>query len=171
MHAVATVPAGHDWLSIVTGIGAIAATAAVVTGAVVAVLYGRKASVSVTASPSVTEWGIVVAARPVVKAAGLFRVKFRATEGVTVRLTEVYVEGGELKQGRSWTADGAFGQQYVDAGEELPTTVVFPPMNPPASVIGWLVYLKIAAPARLAKVRGAWWMDQVFVPRPEEAER
>ncbi len=158
----------HDWLSIVTGVGAIAATAGVVTGAVIALLYGRKASVSVTASPHVTESGIVVAARPIVKAVGLFRVKFRATEGVTVRLTEVYIVDGELKEGRSWTADRAFGQQYVDAGEELPTTVVFQPMNPPRSVIGWNVYLKVAAPTRLARIRGAWWMDQVFIPRPEQ---
>jgi hypothetical protein len=169
MHSVVTATPGHDWLSIVTGLGAIATTAGVVTGAVIAVLYGRKASVSLTAFPHVTERGTVVTARPIVKAVGLFRVKFRPTEGVTVRLTEVYVEGGELREGRSWTADGAFGQQYVDAGEELPTTVVFPPMNPPGSVIGWLVYLKIAAPVRLAKFRGAWWMDQVFVPRPDRA--
>jgi hypothetical protein len=106
-----------------------------------------------------------------VKAVGLFRVKFRASEGVTVRLTEVYVEGGELKEGRFWTAEDAFGQQYVDAGEELPTTVVFPPMNPPGSVIGWLVYLKIAAPARLAKFRGAWWTDQVSSPALIKLER
>jgi hypothetical protein len=139
----------------------------VATGAVLAVLYGRKASVSVTASPHVTPPGVVVAARPIVKAVGIFRVKFHATGGVTVRLTEVYIKDGELKEGRSWTETGAFGQQYVDSGEELPTTVVFPPMNPPGSVIGWLVYLKIAAPTRLAKFRSAWWADQVFVPRPD----
>jgi hypothetical protein len=168
MHPGVTGTAGHDWLAIVTGLGAIATAAGVVTGAVVAVLYGRKASVSVTASPHVTESGIVVTARPIVKAVGLFRLMFHEIEGVTVRLTEVYVEDGELKEGRFWTADGAFGQQYVDAGEELQTTVVFPPMNPPGSVIGWLVYLKIAAPTRLARFRGAWWMDQVFVSRPDQ---
>jgi len=110
------------------------------------------------------------AARPIVKAVGIFRVRFHATDGVKVQLTEVYIDGGELKEGRSWVKTGAFDQQHVDAGEELPTTVVFPPINPPGSVIGWLVYLKIAAPTRLIKFRSAWWMDQVFVPRLNAAE-
>jgi hypothetical protein len=168
-HAVVRGIGDHHWLTIVTGLGAFATAAGVATGAVLAVLYGRRASVSVTASPHVTPSGVVVAARPVVKAVGIFRVKFHATEGALVRLTEVYIEQGELKEGRSWTETGAFDQQYVDAGEELPTTVIFPPISPPGSVIGWLVYLKIAAPTRLAKFRSAWWMDQVFVPRPDAA--
>jgi hypothetical protein len=143
------------------------AVAGVVTGASIALLYGRKASVSITATSHVTEWGVVIAARPIVKAVGLFRVRFHAIEGATVQLTEVYVEDGELKEAQSWTDAGAFGQQYVDAGEELATTVIFPPVNPPGSVIGWNVYLKIAAPTPLARLRGAWWTDQIFVPRPE----
>jgi hypothetical protein len=166
MHAVVRGIADHHWLTIVTGLASLATAAGVVTGAVLAVLYGRKASVSITASPHVTPAGVVVAVRPLVKAVGIFRVKFHASEGAVVRLTEVYTQKGELKEGRSWTLTGAFDQQYVDSGEELPTTVVFPPMNPPASVIGWLVYLKIAAPTRLTKFRSAWWMDQVFVPHP-----
>jgi hypothetical protein len=169
-HAVVRGIGDHHWFAIVTGIGSLAAAAGVATGAVLAILYGRKASVSVTASPHRTPSGVVVAARPIVKAVGIFRVKFHATEGVTVRLTEVYIEEGELKEGRSWTKIGAFDQQYFDAGEELPTTVVFPPIDPPGSVIGWLVYLKIAAPTRLVKFRSAWWMDQVFVPRPDVGE-
>ena len=169
MHAVVRAIADHHWLTIVTGLASLATAAGVATGAVLAVLYGRKASVSVTACPHMTPSGIVIAARPIVKAVGLFRVKFHATKGVTVQLTEVYIEGGELKEGRTWTKTGAFDQQYVDAGEELPTTVVFPPVSPPGSVIGWLVYLKIAAPTRLAKFRSAWWRDQVFVARPDAA--
>jgi hypothetical protein len=166
-HAVAKSIGDHPWLTIVTGLGSLATAAGVITGATLAVLYGRKASVSITASPHATPSGVVVAARPIVKAVGIFRVKFHATEGVIVRLTEVYIEEGELKEGRFWTKTGAFGQQYVDAGEELPTTVVFPPIRPPGSVIGWLVYLKVAAPTRLMRFRSAWWMDQVFVPRPD----
>ena len=169
MHPVVTGAVGHDWLSIVTGIGAIATTAGVATGAVLAALYGRRASVSVTASPHVTPSGIIVTARPVVKAVGLFRVKFHATEGVTVRLAEVYIDNSELKEGQFWSESRAFDQQYVDAGEELPTTVVFPPVNPSPSVIGWMVYLNVAAPTRLAKTRSAYWADQVFVPRPDQA--
>ena len=125
---------------------------------------GKRFHNGLTACDSI---GVVVAARPIVKAVGIFRVKFHATEGVIVRLTEVYIEEGELREGRFWTKTGAFGQQYVDAGEELPTTVVFPPIRPPGSVIGWLVYLKVAAPTRLMRFRSAWWMDQVFVPRPD----
>jgi hypothetical protein len=130
-HAAVRGIGDHHWLTILTGLGSFATAAGVATGAGLAVLYGRKASVSVTASTHVTPSGIVVAARPIVKAVGIFRVKFHATQGVTVRLTEVYIEEGELKEGRSWTKTDAFEQQYVDAGEELPTTVVFPPINPP----------------------------------------
>jgi hypothetical protein len=115
-----------------------------------------------------TPHGVVVTARPCVKAVGLFRVTFHKEKGVTVRLTEVYVENGDLKEGRHWENMGAFGQQYVDAGEELRTTVTFAPMNPPSSVIGWVIYLKVGAPTRLAKFRTAWWADQVFVPRPSD---
>ncbi|MGC9963200.1 MAG: hypothetical protein ABSE47_15020 [Acidimicrobiales bacterium] len=156
----------HHWLTIVTGVGSFATAAGIGTGAVLAVLYGRKASVSISAEAHLTESGVVVSARPMVKAVGIFRVKFHVTEGVSVRLTEVYVENGDLKEGQFWTKGGAFGQQYVDSGEELTTTVVFSPMSPAPSVIGWLVYLKIAAPTRLTKFRTAWWADQAFVPRP-----
>jgi hypothetical protein len=82
-------------------------------------------------------------------------------------LTEVFVgDQGALDEAEFWEYSSAFEQQYVDPGEELTTTVTFSPVNPPVSVIGWLVYLKITAPARLARFRTGWWADQVFVPRP-----
>jgi len=120
----------------------------------------------VDANAYLTPSGVVVTARPCVKAVGFFRVNFHKQDGVLVRLTEVYVTGGELAEGRHWDSNGAFGQQYVDAGEELRTTVTFPPISPTPSIIGWLVYLKVGAPTRLAKFRTGWWADQVFVPRP-----
>lgn len=152
------------------GLGAGATAAAAAIGAVLAVLYGRRGSASVSATVYSTPSGFVVAARPCVKAVGLFRVKFRDGEGVTIGLTELYVENGDLKEGRIWTNHGAFGQQYVDAGEDLLTTVVFPPMQVAPSVIGWQVFLRVAATTRLAKFRTGWWADQVFVARPNGKE-
>ena len=152
--------------AIVTGLGAFATAAGVAAGAVLALLYGRKGSASVSATAYQTTFGVVVAARPCVKAVGLFRVTFKRKEGVTLRLAEVHMAGGELVEGRCWDSSGAFGQQYVDAGEELTTTVVFAPVTPTPSMVGWLVYLNAGAPSRLAKFRTSWWADQVFVPCP-----
>ena len=161
-------PPPDHWLDIVTGIGAILGGSAGAGGAVLAFLFGRRASVSISADVHTTPRGFVVSTRPKVRAVGIFRVGFGDDRGVVVRLTEVGVDpDGDLQEtDNAWEHTGAFGQQYVDPGEELTTTVTFAPMNPEPSVIGWMVYLRISAPTRLARVRTAWWVTQVFVTRP-----
>jgi hypothetical protein len=153
-------------LNIAIGLGAGAGAVGVAAAGLVAVLYGRRASVAVSAEAHQTPKGIVIAARPVVRAVGIVRVKFHESKGMEIRLREVYVQAGELKEGRYWTKCDAFGPQFVEAGEELTTAVVFPPLHPPPSVIGWMVFLNASAPTRLKRIKSGWWSDQVFVPRP-----
>ena len=153
-------------LNILIGLGAGAGALGVAGGAWLALRYGRRASVSVAAvAHSIPGGLVVVSTRPVVKAVGVRRVEFKE-KGVTVRVAEVYVQDGDLHEGRFWVEDGAFAKEYVDAGEELSTTVVFAPTQPPASVIGWTVYLRVAAPVLLPNWRTNSWADQCFVIRP-----
>lgn len=160
-------PPPDTWLNIVTGTGAILGSATVVAGGLLAFLFGRRASVSLSAEVYETPSGFVVAARPTVKAVGIFRVSFGETRGTTVRLTEAYLDQDDLLQeGEYWELESAFGQQYVDPGEELTTSVVFQPVRPVESVVGWYVFLGISAPTRLGRLRTAWWADQIFVARP-----
>ena len=137
-------------LNLVVGLGAFATFAGVVIGAVLAVLYGRTGSASVSASVHLTPAGYVIAARPSVKAVGLFRVKFSEKAGIVVRLVEIYVDNDQLKEGREWTDTSSFGHQYADAGEELLTTVVFGPVQAALTVVGWTVFFRAAATTRLA---------------------
>jgi hypothetical protein len=165
-------PASDTWLDIATGIGAILGSAAVGAAGALAFLFGRRASASISVEIHPTPQGFVIATRPRVKAVGIFRVSFGAgKEGVTVRVAEVYVdpEEGDLKEAQWWEGSGFFGQQYVDPGEELTTSVTFAPVNPADTVIGWQVYLKINAPTRFGWFRTAWWADQVFIALPESA--
>ena len=160
----------HHWLTIVTGLGAVATAAGVAAGACLAMRYGRRASVSVSAKAYPTLTGIVIATRPVVKAVGIFRVKFHGPKGAVVKVTEIYInDSRELQDGLSRDRDAVFGTQFVEAGEELTTTSVFPPTSPSPRVIGWRVSIAIAAPSRLL-ASGGWRADQIFVPRPEASE-
>jgi hypothetical protein len=128
----------HHWLTIVTGLGAVATAAGVAAGACLAMRYGRRASVSVSAKAYPTLTGIVIATRPVVKAVGIFRVKFHGPKGAVVKVTEIYInDSRELQDGLSRDRDAVFGTQFVEAGEELTTTSVFPPTSPSPRVIGF----------------------------------
>lgn len=159
----------HHWFIIVTSMGAVAATAGVVAGSVLAALYGRRASASLTATASTGDLHVVLAARPVVRAVGIFRVKFHPERGARVRVQEVYIDdSGDLKLAeRRWDkTTGWERQQYVDAGEELTTTVVFRLPLPTLRVVGWQVFLNVDAPRRrTAPGATSAWSDQVFVPR------
>ena len=168
---VSPFPPPDHWLNVVTGVGAIAATLGVAGGAILTFLYGRRGSASVSAVVHDTPYGFIIAARPLVKAVGLFRVTFHKENGVVVRLTEVKVlEDGELGQGESWQHTKTFDQEYADPGEELTTTITFTPTKPEARVVGWLVYLQVRAPARFERLRTSRWADQIFLPRVTEAE-
>jgi hypothetical protein len=165
----APLPPPDAWLNIALGAGAIAGVIGVGVGGVIAYAYGRRASASISAEAHTSGDRVVLAARPVVKAVGIFAVQFHESQGAVVRVTEIYIdEDGTLQNGRFWEADGVFGQQQVDPGEELTTTVVFPLPPPSASVVGWRVSLGIRAPTRRGLPRAsAAWADRIFVARPD----
>lgn len=167
MEPTALPPPDHLF-NFVTELGAALAGGAVLGGATLAFLYGRRASAAISAEVHPTPAGFVVSTRPTVKAVGVFRVKFQEGRGVVVRLTEVVVDdNGDLQENdNAWEHEGAFDQQFVDPGEELTTSVTFGPILPEPSVVGWMVYLRVTAPTRFARVRAGWWSDQVFLVPP-----
>jgi hypothetical protein len=156
-------------LNLVIGVGAFATAAGVVTGGLVAYAYGRRASVSISAVAHTRPTRVLLAARPVVKGTGIFALRFHRERGAVVQATEVYVDpAGVLHDARVWIASSVFGQQQVDSGEELATTVLFSLPLPHDSVVGWRVSVGIRAPTRRAFPKAsAAWADRVFVPRPD----
>jgi hypothetical protein len=166
-------PAPDRWLNLVLGLAAVATVAGVVGGAYLAAQYGRRASISIAATIVPLEvGGVVVAARPVVKAVGLFRVRFHGPHGALVRVRELrLVDPSELptgmKEDRYWEAVGVFGDQFAEGGEELTTTVMFRLPSIPHQVVGWIVAVGIEAPTRWVPRSSGAWGDKIFVPRPK----
>jgi hypothetical protein len=168
--AVVRAVGDHHWLTIVTGIGAVATATGVAVGGIFAAHYGRRASASVSAAVVDTPRGPIVTVRPVVKAVGIFRVKFQMGRGSVLRIEETSLDAttGRLVPGDHKDFEGVFDGMFVEAGEELKTTVVFdrPPLS--ESTVGWNVYLKVGAPTqwnRLRRSASGWWLDQTFVAR------
>ena len=162
------------WLNVMLGLGATAAVMAFLGGLYLSARYGRRASVSISANVyPLPDDGVALATRPVVKAVGIFRVRFRGARGALIRVREMFTapleetEGTGLKRGREWEQATVFGEQFAEAGEELATTTVFrlPPLPP--SVIGWTVTIVIQAPTRWLPGSSGAWADRIFVPRPE----
>jgi len=162
----------HHWATIATSVSALVAATGVLVGGTYATLYGRRASVRLSAEAYEIPGAFLVAARVRVRAVGVLRVKFHETEGATVRLSEARIgDDGSLcvegeDSGRSWAETKAFDQQYVDPGEELSTTITFGALYPEESVVGWMAFVYIYAPTRFTRVRTAYWADRIFVARP-----
>ncbi len=175
-------PQGHGappdrWLNVMTGLGASAAVLAFLGGAYLAARYGRRASISISADISELPGGsVLIAARPEVKAVGLFRVKFHGTAGAVIRVREVYAVEESVSQTGLWEgqfrlAAAIFGerdedQQFAESGEALRTTVLFR-VPAPDGVIGWMVVVSIKAPSRWMPGASGAWGDKIFVVRPE----
>lgn len=161
-------PASSDpWLNIVLGVAAVATTLGVFAGGYLAARYGRKASVSISAEAHTIDGGVVIATRPVVRAVGLFRVKFKDDAGAAVWLTEMYLDDqGGLSSGSKWKQDNIFGPSFVEGGEDLTSTVLFHQPEPKPRVVGWRVSIEITVANRLLPGKGWSWADQVFVPKP-----
>lgn len=163
------------WLDVMTGIGATTAAVGVVVGGTWALLYGRKASVSVSAEAHpLPDGGVILTARPLVRAVGLFRVKFYGgAAAATVDVRELRLdddaESGTQLSIEKWTEVAAFGEQHADGGEEVPTTVVFRLRKPADNVVGWMVWLDVQASRRWVHVvpnATGSWADRIFIPRP-----
>ncbi|WP_334173416.1 hypothetical protein [Sinomonas sp.] len=157
---------GLHWTDVVT---AVATATGVVGGALVAIFYGRKASASISAEAHVTDSGVVLTARPAMVGAGIFRIRFAKHEGAKVRVTEVFKVGANLVDGLHWDADAVFGESFVEGGETLTTTVVFPIPELFLELVGWRVSFGVTSSRMLGK--GWSWGDQVFVPRPAVVHR
>jgi hypothetical protein len=158
------------WFVVVTGTGAIAATIGVAVGGGAALLYGRRASASLSAKvePIVDSNKVILVARPVVKSVGLFRVKLHGNNSIEVRECRLDPDsefGLSTVSTPFWTASEIFGEQQIDGGEELTTSQVFLLRAPPPDVVGWLVGLNVQATRWLPSASDEW-EDQVFVPKP-----
>jgi hypothetical protein len=156
------------WVDGSEAIGAILTAAAVVAGAVFAVMYGRRATVTISAEVHRSHGRVILAARPSVCAVGLFRLRFHEPEGAGVVVTEVIAtdEPYVLADGRHWNAEFVFGPSFVEGGETLTTTVTFDLGPLPPNVAGWRVSLGID----VTRILSDWsWADQVFVPVPAVA--
>lgn len=168
-------PRPDRWLDVMLGVGSFAAVGGFLGGVYVAARYGRKASVSLTASATRSPGGngVILAARPSVKAVGVFRVRFHDRGAGTVKVTELFAyedeEGySELEDGPFWYSEPLFQQQFVEGGEELLTTATFPLPSPAPAMVGWRVSVEIDVPYRFLRRHPGWqWVDQVFVPVPE----
>lgn len=165
------------WLDVVTGLGSLATIGGVLAGGYLAARYGRRASISITATPHVTSRGVVLSIRPVVKAVGVFPVRFRCGNGAVVRITEIWLaEEGPTHEGRFWVEGDIFRDSFAESGEELATTILSSTLPLAPSTIGWQVFVKIGAPTpkllrALAPGLSAWWSDEVFVSRPSMTAR
>lgn len=175
-------PPPDRWLNFLLGLGALAAVLAFLGSGYLALRYGRRASVSITAKPLAHPTGVVLAVRPMVKAIGLFRVKFHGPKGAVVRIAEWYIPAGydpqigfdpgnpkgpSFVEGRVWEHVAVFGEQFAEAGEELFTTSTFLVPRPSPSTVGWSISLAIIAPTRWMPGSSGSWADRIFVPRPK----
>ncbi|GEM_PF-3287820 len=156
---------GVLWIDASEVAGAIATALGLLGAVAIAVFYGRKATAQVTGEAYVADGAVLLSARPSVSAVGLFRLKLGDHDAATIRVTEmIHIEGG-LRDGRHWDAEAVFGGSFVDGGETLLTTVVFPLGALPAEVVGWRVSFGVTV-QRWPSGRQWSWADQVFGPRP-----
>jgi hypothetical protein len=162
-----TTPPSDTWLNIVLGAAAIATVLGFAGGLYLAVRYGRKLSVAISGETHPTPTGVVIAARPSVRAVGVFRVHFNEERGAVIRATEVYInDDGDLTDGRYWERDDVFGASFVEGGEELTTTTLFQLPEPVSRLVGWRLSIEIRIRNRFIPGSSWSWADQVFVPKP-----
>ena len=157
---------GDPWLNVALGAAAIVTILGFAGGLYLAVRYGRRLSVSVTAEAYSTPSGVVLAVRPSVRAVGLFRVKLAKGTGATLKVTEMYIDNAPSLQGaRHWIEADVYGDSYVEGGEDLRTTTNFLVPNPVDRVVGWRVSVEINIKKRILPGSSSGWGDQIFVPK------
>jgi hypothetical protein len=109
---------------------------------------------------------LLMAARPSVRAVGVFRLAFADDESCSISVTEVWSTTDGLVDGATWRSPAIFGTSVVEAGESIWTTVLFD-LGPPADyLVGWRVVLDVALTRRFRPGRDWVWDDRVFVPAP-----
>jgi hypothetical protein len=162
---------GSDHLyNFITAAGAAAAVVGLVVGGIVAVLYSRKATATVSAELHPTRRGTVLAVRPAVHALGPFKLEFaEGDQAPEVRVTPVLAtETGTRPDDESARTKPAFPRdvrgnaQFVSPNETLTASRLFRVDPVPEDVVGWVVSLSIASKGFIR--RGLNWADEVFVP-------
>ncbi|MCL4445483.1 MAG: hypothetical protein M1134_01205 [Actinobacteria bacterium] len=156
---------GALWVNVPEVAGAIATALGFLGAVTIAVFYGRKATAQVAAEAYLADSSVLVSVRPSICAVGLFRLRFADDDSVRIRVTEMVQDGDSLRNGRRWEAKAVFGDSFVEGGETLTTTVVFPLGVLPPEVLGWRVSFGVTVERWPAGRRWSW-ADQVFVPRP-----
>jgi hypothetical protein len=154
------------WSEAFSAAGATAAVAATLVGAIVAVRYGRKATAQIEASVYEAAGTILMAARPSVRAVGVFRLAFTGDDSSIISVTEVWTTQDGLVDGSTWRSPAVFGSSFVEAGESIWTTVVFDLGPPSEYLVGWRVVLDVALTRRFRRGTDWVWDDRVFVPSP-----
>jgi hypothetical protein len=154
------------WADAFSAAGALAAVAAAVGGAIVAIRYGRKATVEVTAEAVARGATVLLAVRPSVQASGVFRLRFPDGDGSRVRVTEVWTTEAGLADGRYWETSAVFGSSHVEAGEKIWTTVLFQVDPLDGRLMGWRVMLDVAVARRFSRGREWVWDDRIFLSAP-----
>ncbi len=169
-HVVADSSPDH-WLNVVVGLGAISGLLAVAVGGFFTARYGRRGSVSISAtyfeSPQI--WAII--ARPSIKGVGVFRIRIGHSR-VAVEVVRFDADGRFLSSGSPIVQEDIFAESFVEGGEELLTTVLVPVGEPDEYVQGWFARIQIRAQPRFLRGevlgrfrdRDSYWYDTVFVP-------
>jgi hypothetical protein len=166
-----SVGAPDHWLNILLGAAAAFTVLGLLAAGYAGLRYGRRASLSLTADAHVLDDGsVIISCRPAVRAVGIRRVRFREGDGSVAKVVELKrneASGGIADVLAHWEQPAIFGASFVEPGEEVPTTVVFPVGVPEDGVIGWRVSVNVRAPNRSIDPAASWaWADRVFVPRP-----
>ena len=68
----------------------------------ITIMSGRKASAQISAEVHVKDGEFVLAARPSISAAGVFRLRFAVALGITIRATEIIRTDTGLEDGLFW---------------------------------------------------------------------
>ncbi len=129
--------------------------------------YCRKATAIVAGEAHRAGGDVLIAARPSVRAVGIFRLRFGQDGGSWLRLTEIERGPDSLVSGRQWDQPiSVFGAgSFVEAGETLTTTVVFDVGRPDEAVLGWRLSFGISV-GRFRKAQDWAWADRMFIPVP-----
>lgn len=164
-------PSDH-WLNFALGLGAISGLFAVLVGGFFTARYGRRGSVSISASILRTPRLSAIVARPSIKGVGVFRIRI-AYSRVVVETVRYDDEGRYLSSESPTVSENVFAESFVEGGEELLTTIVLPIREPDDGVLGWLTRIEIKARPRFLggrylgwlKTGDSYWYDTVFVPK------
>jgi hypothetical protein len=152
---------------IIGDIGGVAGVIAGLGGSWFALMYGRKANATVTATAQLTpHLEVVLGVRPTVSGVGLFRTKLLGTSRLHV--TQVVSGPDGLSLGTPWMNTFEWPAPFIVPGETLSTEVVFDLGAARAEVVGWRVYLFVDA-RRLSAAKGQWG-DRIYVsaPKPDD---